>query len=138
MHRIACLVVVVACGGPGHPEPAPVSNTSVAPQMVTPDAAPSDPSLAITGVEPERGDAGGGTYVVVKGRGFIKMGPRMAKVYFGTLPGAIVRFQSDTEIIVQSPGGTAGEKVDVRVIFDPGGERVLPHAFQHVDAPPTP
>ena len=32
-------------------------------------------------------------------------------------------------MIVQAPAGKPGETVDVRVIFEPGGEHKLPKAF---------
>lgn len=46
-----------------------------------------DRKLKVTGLEPNRGDIDGGTYVVIKGNRFIADGPRTAKVYFGTKEG---------------------------------------------------
>jgi len=89
-----------------------------------------DPKLKVTDLTPDHGDAAGGTYVVIKGNRFVKDGPRNAKVYFGSHQGQIVRFQSDTELIVQSPPGKDGEQVDVLVIFDPGGQLVIKKAFR--------
>lgn len=89
-------------------------------------------ALAVNEVEPANGDADGGTYVRLVGIGFTAEGPRNAKVYFGARQGTIVRFASDSELIVQAPGGKVGETVDVLVIFDPGGERKLPQAFTFV------
>lgn len=40
-----------------------------------------------------------------------------------------MRFASDREIVIRAPAGTPGEVVDVRLVFDPGGELVLPRAF---------
>ena len=79
-----------------------------------------DPKLKVTNLSPDKGDTDGGTYVVIKGNRFIKDGPRNAKVYFGSRQGSIVRFQSDSELIVQAPGGKPDEVVDVLIIFDPG------------------
>jgi hypothetical protein len=92
-------------------------------------ASPAAGQLAITGLEPARGDAAGATFVLLRGSGFTSDGPRAAKVYFGSRQGSIVRFANDHELVVQAPGGTAGETVDVLVIFAPGGELLLPHAF---------
>jgi hypothetical protein len=100
-----------------------------------------DPKLKVTdiyvpghGGDPiAQGETEGGTYVVIKGNRFIKDGPRNAKVYFGSRQGSIVRWQSDSELIVQSPGGKADEVVDVLVIFDPGGQLVIKKAFKFVD-----
>jgi len=92
-----------------------------------------DPKLKVTGLEPEKGDAQGGTYVRIKGNRFMKDGPRNAKVYFGSRQGSVVRFQSDSELIVQAPGGKPDEVVDVLIVFDPGGQLKIPNAFRFVD-----
>ena len=91
------------------------------------------PQLAVTGLEPASGDVEGGTYVVIRGKVFLADGPRSVKVYFGPRQGTVVRFQSDRELIVQAPGGKAGEVVDVRLVFEPGGELSLTSAFTFVD-----
>ena len=92
-----------------------------------------DPKLKVTNIQPDKGDTDGGTYVVIRGNRFIKDGPRNAKVYFGSRQGSIVRFQSDSELIVQAPGGKPDEVVDVLVIFDPGGQLTIKKAFKFVD-----
>jgi hypothetical protein len=94
--------------------------------MMARPGAPDRGDIAATG------DADGGTYVVLKGEGFMAGGPRSAKVYFGSRQGTVIRFQSDRELIVQAAGGIAGERVDVRVVFEPGGEVVLANAFTFV------
>jgi len=96
-----------------------------------------DPKLKVTNISPDKGDSDGGTYVVIKGNRFIKDGPRNAKVYFGSRQGSIVRFQSDSELIVQAPGGKVDEVVDVLVIFDPGGQLTIKKAFKFVDKSDT-
>jgi hypothetical protein len=93
----------------------------------------TDRKLKVTGLEPTKGDIEGGTYVVIKGNRFMKDGPRNAKIYFGSRQGSVVRFQSDSELIVQAPGGKHDETVDVLVIFDPGGQPKTPNAFKFVD-----
>jgi hypothetical protein len=90
-------------------------------------------ALQVTGLEPDRGDINGGTYVVIRGSRFLADGPRAAQVYFGTRMGIVVRFASDRELIVQAPGGKPGEVVDVLVIFEPGGQLKLPNAFTFVE-----
>jgi IPT/TIG domain len=82
----------------------------------------------VVAVAPAEGDAHGGTYVVLKGLRFLDE-PRAARVYFGGREGTVVRFASNTELIVEAPGGIAGERVDVRVEFSPGGQTVLANAF---------
>jgi hypothetical protein len=97
--------------------------------LVATAAADPAPRLAVKAIEPAKGDADGGTYCRITGSRFIADGPRSAKVYFGSRQGTIVRFASDTELIVEAPGGSAGATVDVLVMFEPGGELKLPHAF---------
>src|SRR3954453_9247880 len=93
----------------------------------------NDTKLKVTGIEPEKGDTEGGTYVRIKGNRFIADGARNAKVYFGSRQGTVVRFASDSELIVEAPGGKPNEKVDVLIIFEPGGELKIPNAFTFVE-----
>ncbi len=99
-------------------------------------AAPAT-KLRVTGLEPTKGDVDGGTYVKISGDAFTCGGSclRAAKVYFGSRQGTVIRFASDSELIVEAPAGKAGEVVDVLVIFAPGGELRLPKAFTFVAKP---
>lgn len=98
----------------------------------------NDTKLKVTGIEPDKGDVEGGTYVRVKGNRFIADGARNAKVYFGSRQGTVVRFASDSELIVEAPGGKPNEQVDVLIIFEPGGELKIPHGFTFVEKMNTP
>ena len=93
----------------------------------------NDTKLKVTGLEPDKGDVDGGTYVRIKGNRFIADGARNAKVYFGSRQGTVVRFASDNELIVEAPGGKPNETVDVLIIFEPGGELKIPHGFTFVE-----
>ena len=93
----------------------------------------SDTKLKVTGLEPEKGDVEGGTYVKIYGNRFVADGARNAKVYFGKRQGTVVRFASDSELIVEAPGGGPNETVDVLIIFEPGGELKIPKAFTFVE-----
>lgn len=86
--------------------------------------------VSLTGLDPEQGDVAGGTYVVIKGESFTSEA-RNAKVFFGDKEATVVRFASDGELIVEAPGGKANATVDVKVVFDPGGEHTLPKAFTY-------
>jgi hypothetical protein len=88
----------------------------------------NDTTLKVTGLDKDTGDAAGGTYVRIYGNGFITP-VRSAKVYFGTRQAAAPRFASDTEMVVEAPGGDVGKSVDVLIIFEPGGEKKLVNAF---------
>ncbi len=92
-----------------------------------------DTKLKVTGIEPEKGDVEGGTYVRIKGNRFTADGPRNAKVYFGSRQGTVVRFASDSELIIEAPGGKPNEKVDVLIIFDPGGQLKIKDGFTFVE-----
>jgi hypothetical protein len=91
-----------------------------------------DTTLTVTGLDKNEGDSAGGTYVRIYGNGFITP-VRSAKVYFGSARSAAPRFASDTEMVVEAPGGKPGESVDVLIIFEPGGEKKLTHAFTFKD-----
>jgi hypothetical protein len=95
-----------------------------------------DTKLKVTGIEPEQGDVNGGQFVQVSGNGFITPA-RSAKIYFGNRQGTVSRFASNNLMIVEAPGGKAGEKVDVLIIFEPGGEIRIPHAFEYVEKDTT-
>ena len=92
----------------------------------------NDTTLRVTGLEPDKGDADGGSYVKIYGNAFVNP-VRVAKVFFGTRQGTVDRFASDSEMVVQAPGGKAGETVDVLIIFEPGGEKKIPKAFTFVE-----
>ena len=118
MHARALTIIAVLAG-------------SIAAVMAAPGKtpAPKPDKLAVTAIEPNVGDPEGGTYVRITGNRFIDDGPRQAKVYFGAHQGTVVRFVSDTEMIVEAPGGKVNDKVDVLVVFEPGGEQKLVGAF---------
>lgn len=96
-----------------------------------------DTKLKVTGIEPEKGDVQGGTYVRIKGNRFIADGARNAKVYFGSRQGTVIRFASDSELIVEAPGGKPNEQVDVLIIFEPGGELKISKGFTFVEKQET-
>jgi hypothetical protein len=91
--------------------------------------ATTNPDLAVTGLDPATG--AGGTTVTLAGRHFTADGPRTARVYFGDNAAAVDGFDSDETLIVTAPPGIVGEVVDVLIVFDPGGEITLPHAFTY-------
>ena len=96
-----------------------------------------NPKLVITGIEPDKGDVGGGTSVHIHGNRFRAEGPRNVKVYFGGHEAHVDRFLSDDELIVQTPGGKLNESVDVLIVFDPGGKVNLPNAFRYIEKSQT-
>ena len=92
-----------------------------------------NPKLMVTGIDPDKGDTEGESYVRIKGNRFIVDGPRSAKVFFGGRPGRVIRFESDSEMVVQPPGGKPNEVVDVLIVFDPGGTLKIANGFRFVE-----
>ena len=97
-------------------------------------------SLALTKLEPARGDAEGGSYIRIRGTGFLpattdKTAEGPGSVFFGAHEGTVIRIQSDTELVVEAPGGKVGDVVDVRVVFKGRGEAQLPKSFTYVHKP---
>lgn len=117
---------LLACGGA--PPPAQPSNTAPAPVEI---------AASLRSIDPDHGDPDGGTFTRLRGKGFLDGGGHPTKVMFGGEAGTIVRIVSNDELIVQAPGGTPGNSVDVTVVFEPGGERTLSAAF-HYTAPRKP
>jgi hypothetical protein len=106
-------------------------------------ACKDDPVFKVTGIKPEVGDFQGGTYVRILGNRFLtddkgNVGPGNAKVYFGSVRGEVIRFASDSELIVQAPGGKPGEVVDVLIVFEGRGELKIPKGFTFVEKNDTP
>jgi hypothetical protein len=89
--------------------------------------------LMVTGIDPDHGDADRGSYVRIRGNRFTADGPRSVKVYFGGREGAVSRFESDSVLIVEAPGGKPNELVDVLIVFDPGGQLKIPGGFRFVE-----
>jgi IPT/TIG domain len=92
-----------------------------------------NPKLMVTGIEPDKGDAEGGSYVRIRGNRFTADGPRSVKVYFGGRQGNVSRFESDSVLIVEAPGGKPDEVVDVLIVFDPGGQLKIPQGFRYFE-----
>jgi hypothetical protein len=153
---LASLLLAAACGGATHDAPAaerPAAERPAAERPAAATAAADAPGreaamreaagnvpapLRVDRIEPDRGDVNGDTYVLIKGRRFLADGPRMVKVYFGDQQGVLVRVASDRQLIVRTPSGKPGEIVDVRIVFEPGGELVLPRAFTFIEKQPVP
>jgi hypothetical protein len=89
--------------------------------------------LMVTGLDPDKGDSEGNSYIRIRGNRFTADGPRIAKVYFGGQSGKVIRFLSDTELVVQPPGGKANEVVDVLVVFEPGGTIKIPGGYRYFE-----
>ena len=92
-----------------------------------------DKKLKVTGIDPTSGDFQGGTKVTIQGNRFTKDGQRAASVYFGGKKADVLGFGGDTQLVVKTPGGNPNEKVDVLIIFEPGGEITLKQAYTYIE-----
>jgi hypothetical protein len=101
--------------------------------LATTACANENNKLMVTAIEPDHGDADGGSYVRIRGNRFTADGPRSVKVYFGGRLGTVSRFESDNTLIVEAPGGKPNEVVDVLIIFDPGGQLKIPGGFKFLE-----
>jgi len=100
---------VAGCGGKGASEP-------------------SATKLEVTAIEPTTGAPAGGVPMVIHGKGFMSES-RAIQVYVGDAPANVLSVDSDTVLQVEVPAGQAGAAVDIKLVFEPGGEIMLPHAF---------
>lgn len=87
-------------------------------------------------LEPNEGDAKGGTSVTLTAASqFVADDAKTARVYFGGKLGKVIRVVSSEELLVEAPGGAAGETVDV-VLELKGVDREsrleVPHSFRFV------
>ncbi len=123
--KSALLALVIGCGT-AKPAPAPVA----APLASNVPPADPDDVVKITAIVPANGDPAGGTQAKITGTRLLPAAQKDLKVFFGAQAGEVVRVQSDTELFVIAPAGTAGTVVDVRVTYE-GGELKLPHAFTY-------
>lgn len=102
-----------------------------------------DTKFKVTGIEPNTGAFEGGTRVKIKGNRFTKDGALKATVYFGKggvehmKSADVLGFQGDDTLLVKTPGGEIGEKVDILIIFEGGkkgtAEITLKDAFTYVE-----
>src|SRR5436309_673339 len=76
-----------------------------------------DGKLRVTGFDKNELEATGGTYLKVTGTGFTGS-VNAAKVWFAGQPGTVIRFETDTEMIVQAPGCKPGDVMDVLFKFE--------------------
>ena len=47
--------------------------------------------------------------------------------------GTVFKFDGDQDLYVTAPGGKKGETVDVKIIFEPGGQITVPKAYTFVE-----
>jgi hypothetical protein len=88
--------------------------------------------LKITSIEPKTVPLEGGE-VVIHGQGFQSDGTVGVTVYFGERKGKVVNIEGDDKMVVRAPGGSAAEKVSVKLIFDDSREFVYRDACTYAE-----
>ncbi len=74
-----------------------------------------------------------GDPITIYGSGFQADGVKNVRVFFGTKKAKVLGFRGNDRLVVEAPGGIDfGKEVDLRLIFEPGGEITLPKAFKYV------
>lgn len=75
-----------------------------------------------------------GDVITFYGTGFQAGGTKDVRVFFNNKKGKVLRIDGNEEIKVEVPGGIdMGTSVDIKVIFEPGGEITLEKAFKYVE-----
>ncbi len=92
-----------------------------------------DTTLRVTRLSRNTLNINGSDWVIVYGNGFTAVKGRNVTAYFGTKQGTFKRFVSDDEMLIEAPGGKPGEKVDLTLIFEPGGTKKIEGAFTYVE-----
>ena len=112
---------------------APVVGVLAVMLLVAAAGCTEDKKLKVTGISPSRGDYNGGQLVEVSGNRFQADGVRSVKVYFGSVPGTVLRFEGDKKLKIYAPPGKINETVDVKFYFEPGGVLTVPKAFTFIE-----
>lgn len=90
----------------------------------------SDTTLKITRLSRSTGSPG--ETLNIYGSGFQSGGRKDVRVFFGTKKANVLGFKGDDQIVVKVPGGVDfGKTVDIKVVFEPGGELTYENAFTY-------
>jgi hypothetical protein len=75
-----------------------------------------------------------GDVLTINGTGFQSKGAKDVRVYFEGRKAKVLRIQGNDEIKIEVPGGIdMGSTVDIKMVFEPGGEITLDKAFKYVE-----
>ena len=89
-----------------------------------------DTTLKITRLSRSSGSPG--ETLNIYGTGFQSSGRKDVKVFFGTKKAKVKGFKGNTQMTVTVPGGIEfGKTVDIKVVFEPGGELTYEKAFTY-------
>jgi len=93
-----------------------------------------DKKLKVTGLDPTTGSLEGGDVITFSGNRFTADGARNVKVFFAGKPADFLEWDGDDQLKVRAPAGDKdGDKVDVLLVFEPGGEITLHQAYTYHD-----
>lgn len=91
-----------------------------------------DDSLKVTKLSRREGIPG--DKMTIYGSGFQSGGRKNVRVFFGTRKARVLGFKGNGQLTVEVPGGIAtGKTVDLKLVFEPGGEITYEDAFKYVE-----
>jgi hypothetical protein len=131
MRPLLLALVLAACSSSSTPPATPPDEMPLPPNRdeINGKGAPAgDDKLRVIDIDPITGPAEGGNAVKIRGSNFRTGGA--VKVTFKKLEADVLRV-SDDEISVQVPAGSAGDIVDVVLVFEYGGELSLRGAYTY-------
>ena len=87
-----------------------------------------DTTLKVTRLSRSQGSPG--ETINIYGSGFQSGGRKDVRVFFGTKKATVLGFKGDKQMTVKVPGGIDfGKTVDIKLVFEPGGELTYKQAF---------
>jgi len=95
-----------------------------------------DEGLKIRKIEPREGPFAGGDPVTIYGSGFQSGGTKTVTVYFGGKKARVLEFDGDDKLIVSPPGGNAGDKVKLTLVFSDSRRIDIDDAYTYIDPAP--
>ena len=90
-----------------------------------------DNTLKVTRLSKNAGTSG--DTINIYGSGFQSGGRKDVRVFFGTKKADVLGFKGNGQMTVKVPGGVElGKTVDIKLVFEPGGELTYKDAFTYV------
>lgn len=92
-----------------------------------------DKGLKIKRLSRDKGVSGDS--LIIYGSGFQTDGPRNVRVFFEHKRAEVLGIKGNEQIVVKIPGGIdTGKTVDLKILFEPGGELTYPDAFTYIES----
>ncbi|WP_051318194.1 IPT/TIG domain-containing protein [Cohnella thermotolerans] len=101
-------------------------NGNAATGTYTYDAPPPVLAPVITKMSATSGNAAGGDFIYIDGANFVNG----LKIYFGDVEGRLYKFYSNKRILIQTPAGTKGSTVTIKIV-NPNGQESNTMSFTY-------